>query len=270
MSRSNHSEFNPFSSVVSVVVTELRKTLRSPIFSITVIGVIVMALMLGLMMFIKKYPDLAKSSILLSKATMMPGNADWRAFFTFFSQMICGAGLLVFGFCASWLFGREYSDRTIKDLLALPIPRRSMVIGKFIVLWGWCVLLFFISFSTALLIGYALQLPGWSLGFGVHCMLLMFYATLMNAGLNMLTSFFACWTRGVLAPVGFIIVALILGNFVAMLGFAVYYPWGIPMLFATKGIEGASLGAQSIAIVIATAGIGFIATLLRWRFADQN
>jgi ABC-2 type transport system permease protein len=257
-------------SMLSIVRTEFKKTTRSPIFLITIIGVMLMAAMLGLMMFIKKYPDLAQSSILLSKATMMPGNADWRTYFTFFSQMICGAGLLIFGFSASWLFGREYSDKTIKDLLALPLPRSSMVIGKFLVLLFWCVLLFVIGFLTALAVGHILNLQGWSLEFGIHCLQLMFYATLMNVGLNMLTAFFACWTRGYLAPIGFIVLTLVLGNFIGMLGFASYYPWGIPMLFAMKGIEGNPLGAASIVIVIATGCIGFIATLLWWRFADQH
>jgi len=239
-------------------------------FLIMVIAVIFMPMMLGLLMFIKKYPDLAQSTILLSKASMVPGNADWRTYFNFFSQMLCGAGLIIFGFCASWLFGREYSDRTIKDLLALPLPRGVVVIGKFIVLFCWCGLLFAVTSATALLVGKALQLPGWTVQLGFHSLLILFIATLMNVGLNMVTSFFACWTRGYLAPIGFIIVALLLGNFIGMLGFAVYYPWGIPMLFAMKGLEGASLGVSSIVIVTATACTGLVATLLWWRFADQH
>jgi ABC-type transport system involved in multi-copper enzyme maturation permease subunit len=38
-----------------------------------------------------------------------------------------------FAFVTSWVFGREYSDRTVKDLLALPAPRSSIVLSKFIV-----------------------------------------------------------------------------------------------------------------------------------------
>jgi hypothetical protein len=33
------------------------------------------------------------------------------------------------------VFGREYSDRTVKDLLALPIPRTLVVAAKFILKW---------------------------------------------------------------------------------------------------------------------------------------
>ncbi len=256
--------------MLAVLTTEFRKTTRSPIFLITIIGMMFMPLMLGLLMFIKKYPDLAHSTILLSKASMIPGNADWLTYFGFFSQMICGAGLIVFGFCASWLFGREYSDRTMKDLLALPLPRGAMVWGKFIVLFCWCGLLFVIASAVAVAIGMGMHLPGWTIQICHHSLLVMFIATLMNVGLNTVTSFMACWTRGYLAPIGFIIIALLLGNFTGMLGLAAYYPWAIPMTYATKGLEGAFVGIPSVAIVIATAFAGLLATLLWWRFADQT
>jgi ABC-2 type transport system permease protein len=239
-------------------------------FWITVIGMIFMPMMLGVLMFIKKYPELAQNSIMLSKATAIPGNGDWPAYFGVFAQMISGAGLVVFGFVASWLFGREYSDRTAKDLLALPLPRSSIVIGKFMVMTCWCGLLFVIAATVMLCIGFALHLTGWSSDYWLHCMLVLFNATLMNIGLCMLTAFLACWTRGYLAPIGFVIVTLILGNFIGMLGFGPYYPWGIPMLYATKGIEGGCIGIASIIIVITTAIAGLIATLAWWRFADQS
>jgi ABC-2 type transport system permease protein len=55
-----------------------------------------------------------------------------------------------------------------------------------------------------------------------------------------------------------------------MLGLGPYYPWGIPMLYATKAIEGASLGMLSIIIVAITSIIGFIGTIMWWRFTDQQ
>jgi ABC-2 type transport system permease protein len=270
MSKPEKSGISHLRSIKAVAITESRKALRSPLFLITVIGVIFMPMMLGLLMFIKKYPEVAHTSILLSKATMIPGNGDWHSFFVFFAQMICGAGLLIFGFVASWLFGREYSDRTAKDLLALPLPRSAIVIGKFMIRVCWCVFLYGVATTTALIIGGALHMSGWSFTFGIHCIKVLFIATLMNAGLSMAASFVACWARGYLAPIGFVVVTLIMGNFVGMLGFADYYPWGVPMLYAVKGIEGAHVGMSSIIIALTTACVGLVATLLWWRFADQN
>src|SRR5690606_5393903 len=46
-------------------------------------------------------------------------------------------GVLLFGFVASWLFGREYADGTAKDQLALPVSRTQILNAKYIyyVLW---------------------------------------------------------------------------------------------------------------------------------------
>jgi ABC-type transport system involved in multi-copper enzyme maturation permease subunit len=257
-------------TIAAVTKAELCKTLKSPMFWITIVGMVFMPMMLGLLMFIKKYPDIAHNSIMLSKATMIPGNGDWASYFGIFAQMISGAGLAVFGFVASWLFGREYSDRTVKDLLALPLPRSSIVIGKFIVLACWCNLLFVIATTVMLGIGNALHLPAWSNQLWLHCMRVLCIATQMNFGLCMLTSFVACMARGYIAPIGFVFVTLILGNFAGMLGFAPYYPWGIPMLYAMKGVEGSFIGLTGIAIVTGTSIVGLIATLLWWRYADQT
>jgi ABC-2 type transport system permease protein len=124
--------------------------------------------------------------------------------------------------------------------------------------------------TIALIVGSVLRLSGWSFEYGLHCTLVLSTATLMNVGLSMLTSFIACWTRGYLAAVGFVIVTLILGNFVGMLGFGSYYPWGIPALYGMKGVEGTYLGMSSIIVVITTSFIGLTATLFWWRYADQT
>ena len=68
-------------------------------------------------------------------------NVDWPSYLGLLVEMISALGLLGFGFIASWVFGREYSDRTVKDLLALPIPRSYIVVSKFIVIVIWSVLL---------------------------------------------------------------------------------------------------------------------------------
>ena len=184
--------------------------------------------------------------------------------------MISGAGLVVFGFAASWIFGREYSDRTVKDLLALPVPRQVIASGKLIVLAFWSVILFIIATVTAIIIGLLLDLSGWSLSYLGRCLWVFSISTLLNIGLCMLTSFIASWARGYLAPVGFVFVTMILANFSSMLGFGSVYPWGIPMIYAMKGVEGAAIGVSSIIIVVVTSAIGLVALLFWWRYADQG
>ena len=75
----------------AVVQTEIKKAYRSPMFWITIIGMIVIPMMFGLMMLIKKHPELASSSLFLSKAKMIEGDSSWQTYFGLFAQMISGA-----------------------------------------------------------------------------------------------------------------------------------------------------------------------------------
>ncbi len=115
-----------------------------------------------------------------------------------------------------------------------------------------------------------LELDNWSPSYTSHCMSVIYIAVLMNIWINMIAAFIASWTRGFLAPVGFTVVALVMSNFLGMLGWSAYYPWSVSMLFAENGIKGIYPGAISIVVVLAAGLIGLAGVLYRWRYADQN
>jgi len=69
---------------------------------------------------------------------------------------------LVFGFIFSWVFGREYSHKTIKDLLALPISRSSIVLAKYLAAFLCCFLLALYVFVLGILVGKMVDIPGGS------------------------------------------------------------------------------------------------------------
>lgn len=64
-------------------------------------------------------------------------------------------GLIGFGFIFSWLFGREYADGTITDLLALPVARGTIVAAKFTIGIVWCAFLAAAVFSTGIIMAEA-------------------------------------------------------------------------------------------------------------------
>lgn len=61
-----------------------------------------------------------------------------------------------------WIFGREFSEHTVKDLLALPTSRTAIMSAKFIIVTSWCLALTGYLFTLALAVGTLLRLPGWS------------------------------------------------------------------------------------------------------------
>jgi len=69
---------------------------------------------------------------------------------------------LLFTLVTIWVFGREFSDHTTKELLALPTPRAAIVGAKFVVVGFWAAGLTALVFALGLLVGAAIGLPGWS------------------------------------------------------------------------------------------------------------
>lgn len=86
-------------------------------------------------MFVLKDPELAKRLGFISIKAQIIGTASWISYLHVLAQAISVGGLIVFGFSTAWIFGREYADKTIKDLLALPISRNVIVASKFIVVF---------------------------------------------------------------------------------------------------------------------------------------
>lgn len=102
---------------------------------------------------------LAKAGGLAVKAQAMNFEGNWKSYFGLLTQAVGVGGVLVFGFVASWIFGREYSDGTAKDLLSLPTSRTKILNAKFSVYVIRCLALVVSNLLIGLLIGTILQLP---------------------------------------------------------------------------------------------------------------
>jgi len=139
-------------------------------------------------------------------------------------------GSMLFSLIGSWVFGREYSDRTVKDLLALPTSRSAIVLAKFVVIAGW---------SAALTIRGSH--PGDN-GNPRHC------------GCH--ADYFLRQRRARLFA-GVAILAVSLAQVVGIIGYGEYFPWAIPGLYS----QGENLGMVSYVIVILTSVIGIAGTL---------
>ena len=259
-------------NIPSVIWAESLKIYRSKIFWMTILFFSFVPFMMGAIMFVVKDPEFASQlGIIGTKAAMLRfGEINWRAYFGLLDQIIAGLGLIGFAFVASWVFGREFSDHTIKDLLALPTPRSSIVLSKFIVVGIWCVLLSFILFIFGLAAGGMLQLLGWSTKVALHSAYTFMIISLLTILLCTPVAFFASCGRGYLPPIGFAFLTLIIAQFIGLVGLGPYFPWAIPGLYANAaGGESVALGMVSYMILFLIAIFGLIGTLAWWRYADQ-
>ena len=249
------------------------KVRRSKILWITFLVFSFIAVMMGLLVFVANHPDLVGDSVVLSAKASMIGNADWPGYFELLYQIIAMIGLIGFGFVISWVFGREYADHTLKDLLALPISRSVIVLSKFMVITIWAVLLSLTLFVLALVTGLAVNIPGWSGVTALHAFLIFTGTAILTLLLCTPIAFLASYGRGYLLPMGFIILMIIITQFiiVGIPGIAPYVPWAIPALFCgAAGPSGPFIGTASYIILVFTSIFGLAITMAWWRFADAR
>ena len=123
-------------NLADTIWIELHKAIRSRMPLFTALGFLLMPLVDAFFMIILKDPDFARQAGLISaKAQLMAGTADWPTFLAVLAQAVAVGGIFLFSLIGSWVFGREFVDGTVKDLLAVPVPR-----GRFCwpsLSWSW-------------------------------------------------------------------------------------------------------------------------------------
>lgn len=258
-----------FSSALWAETLKLRRS-KVPLF--TAIGFSMAPLFGGLFMIILKDPEAARSMGLISaKAQLAAGTAEWATLFNMLAQATAVGGAIVFGIFTAWLFGREFSDRTAKELLALPTPREAIIGAKFIVMAIWTLLLTVWCYVLGLVIGTLVDIPGWSSE-------LLRSATVDILGAGALTiillpfvAFFASAGKGELPPFGWLILTVVLAQVAAITGWGDWFPWAIPALFSgAVGPRSEFMGVHSYIIIIFTSLMGIAITFYWWRTADQT
>jgi ABC-2 type transport system permease protein len=250
---------------------ECLKIHRSRMLWISLAAAIFIPSMVGVIMFVALHPETAdKLGMFSTKATLVD-DAGWPYYFTMLSQVIAGAGAIGFGFVTAWVFGREYSDRTVKDLLALPVSRSYIVLAKYLVVAAWCAAIALAALLSGVAAGWSAGLPGWSGELAVRSVGTFVLVSLMTMLLVTPVAFLASYGQGYLPPIGFVLLTLIMSQFVGLIGLGPYFPWAIPGLYTLSGSSaGMDLSAASYIIVALTFMAGLAATFAWWQYADQH
>ena len=259
-------------NLFSAFWVETLKLRRSKVPLFIAIGYSIPPLVGGLFMIILKDPEAARSMGLIStKAQITAGTAEWSTMFNMLAQATAVGGSIVFSIFTAWLFGREFSDRTAKELLALPTPREAIISAKFLVMTLWSFLLTVWCYVFGLLVGHLVDIPGWStelfksatvdiLGTGVLVIILLPFV-----------AFFASAGKGYLPSFGWLVLTVVLAQIAAITGWGDWFPWSVPALFSgAVGPRAEFLGTHSYIIIVLASLIGIAATFYWWRYADQT
>jgi ABC-2 type transport system permease protein len=252
--------------------TELLKARRSRLPWLTAAAFALTTGVGGLFMFILQDPRRARSLGLLgTKAEIAGGPADWPRYLAFEAQTMAVGGMVIFGVTTIWLFGREFSDHTVKDLLALPTPRSAIVAAKLLLGFAWSLLMALEMFLLGLLVGWSLHLPGWSSAAASQGLVRLVVTTLMTQALVAVLALAASVGRGYLAAFGVMFGVVFVSQVVAALGYGHLFPWSVPAIYSgLAGPERPVVGPLGFVLVAATASACMAATALWWQRADQN
>jgi len=248
---------------------ECLKVRKSKVFWLSIVFFVFVSFMMGIIVFIQQHPELSeKMGLIGTKASLFKtGEPNWENYFALLNQIIAGIGMVGFGFVTSWVFGREYAENTMKDILSLPVSRSSIVISKLLVVTLWCILLALVFLTFGMLFGYLSGISGWTQDIFARFLSTFMAISLLTILLCTPIAFFASYSRGILLPVGIIILTMIMANFSGIVGLSPYFPWSIP---GSLCIPPFRLKMVSYLILFITSISGLSGTLLWWRFADQK
>jgi ABC-type transport system involved in multi-copper enzyme maturation permease subunit len=259
-------------SLFASCFAEYLKIRRSKVLWLTIAALCLAPIFGALFVIVLRNPSLAGGNeALRAKAALSGFSPDWPSFFNLIAQAVGVGGVIVFGFIASWIFGREYSDHTIKDLFALPTNRSTIVVSKLIACLAWCFVVALAVIVVALVTGFLLSLPGWNYGLFYSSLAHIFFTAILAASLCPPVFFLASAGRGYLASLGFVVLTVVFAQIIGAIGYGAYVPWAVPALYSGLGSDaGGSLGFASYALVALTGIAGQVATIYWWKYADQE
>ena len=248
---------------------EFRKAIRSRMPLWTALGSLFLPLGIAFLIFVARNPGISsKLGLVGAKADLLTYAAtDWPDYLTLFGQLIAAGGFFLFVMVTSWVFGREFSDGTVKDFLAVPVRRTSIILAKFVTAAAWCGMLALVIFAAGLATGLLMNLPGGSTSVILNGGAVVLTISMLTIWVVLPFAFFASAGRGYLLPLGLAVLALMMANLSAVLGWGEYFPWAIPGLMS---MGTGALAPASAWIVLLTGLGGILATLLWWQAADQN
>ncbi|MDP2233003.1 MAG: ABC transporter permease [Actinomycetota bacterium] len=254
----------------SALATEFSKLRRCKVTWATLVGISMGPLGIALFMWIVREPGRAEQLGLLgTKANLSGLEATWPSFLSMLTLIVGIGGMLLLSFVVAYIFGREYTEGTAKNLLALPVRREWFVIAKLIVALAWWMTLVVAVLAEAFAIGLALGLPGLTAEMAVGGV----RNALLAAGISYLLVPVIAWItvlgRGFMPPLGFALAMMALGNLFGKTGWADWFPWSIvPLMIGMVG-QPETLPASSYVVLALTFVAGVAGTVAQVRYSDN-
>jgi ABC-2 type transport system permease protein len=254
-----------------VLATEFLKLRRSKVTWLSLAALSMGQLGMALMMWIVREPGrAAQLGLLGTKANLSGLEATWPAHLSMLTLLVGMGGMLLLPFIVAYLFGREFTDGTAKNLLALPVGRHWFALAKLVVAAVWWVVLVVAVVAEAFALGLLLGLPDFSTALAARAVQDALVAGAVVYLLTPIVAWIALLGRGYMPPLGFALGMLVLGQLLSKTGWAAWFPWSIvPLWIGALGQPVTGLPPGSF-VVLSFAFLGGVAaTVAQLRYADN-
>lgn len=248
---------------------EMKKAIQSRMPLWTSLGSLFMPFGMAFLIYLARNPVIShKLGLVSAKADLVAYSAtDWSSYLSLSALIVAAGGFFIFVLVISWVFGREFIDGTVKDMLAVPVSRGTILAAKFIISAIWSIWITLVIMAASLVMGGIIQLPGGSLNELLHGSIVMMVTAILIILVILPFALLASIGRGYLLPLGAAVLVLMATNMVSIAGWGDVFPWAIPGVY----VQGkAALLPTSYMIVAATALAGILATYYWWKYADQS
>lgn len=181
--------------------------------------------------------------------------------------------MMIYVAITAHLFSREYTERTLKTILPVPISRKAFIASKFLVLFIWTTLLTILTWATILVLMWAYHcifgLSGFKLIVAVEWLLKFILGSILMFLTISPFAYIAEKTKGFVIPV---IVSAVVVMFSAALSnqkFGALYPWTANLFLLNGKIRSSNYPTPVVLGIIGLVSIiGFYSTFRYFYLED--
>ncbi len=244
-----------------VVAVEALKLRRAPVtVAASVLAIVVMPLLA--LAFVRLAGTDATGPMAAKLGGMVVGTG-WAAWLGTLGQLVAVGQFLAVGFVTVWSFGREFSDRTVGSLFALPVSRGRIAVAKFIVVAAWAAglscLLVVVAAGIGVVAGF--DSGGIEVADGLTKLVVLALSSSMVA---LPLALAASLGRGYLAGMGTLIGVVAVSQVAVLFGVGGWFPFAAPGLWAVAWQQpDLVVTGPQLALVPVLALVG-VAVTARW------
>ena len=171
----------------------------------------------------------------------------WPRLVAVVSQIVAAGGVLGFGVALSWMIGREFTDRTISGLFALPVSRSAVVTAKILTYLLWSTAIACLVVLAVGVVGAALDVG--PIGGAGAAMIRLPILTVLSAMVAVPAAWASTLGRGPLAGIAVTIGIVVIAQVMVLSGAGAWFPAAAPALWALRPAEVSSIQLALVGLI---------------------